>query len=141
MSFPPFRSFWPVGAAKWLPTAWLTRWKAIVDANTGAVVGIQSQDATGPDGIWAPVPLTQAQISAAIAGDISVARILADLNATYQLNAAPYSRYRSDGTTLVPLDEGGGTVIPAGQIWEFVSPLQITEQTPMFIRGGIRVIA
>lgn len=136
MSIPPFRSFWPVDAAKWLPTPWLTRWKAIVDAKTGAITGIQSQDASGPDGIWAPVPLTQAQINS------PTARILADLNATYQLNESPFSRYRSDGVQLVSLDGTGAIVIPAGIIQIFVSPFQITEANgPLRIEGGIRVIA
>ena len=31
--------------------------------------------------------------------------MIADLNATYRLNVAPYTRYQSDGTTIVALNE------------------------------------
>lgn len=65
------------------------------DPITGAPAGLQSRGANGPDGIWAPVQVTAAQIAS------PSALMIADLNATYQLNVAPWSRYRSDGTNLV----------------------------------------
>jgi hypothetical protein len=43
--------------------------------------------------------------------------MIADLNATFQLNQAPYSRYRSDGSQLVALDsEAAGTIVQPGVI-------------------------
>ena len=48
------------------------------------------------------VELTQAQINA------PTAAILASTRITYQLNVAPRTRYRSDGTSLVSLGSGGG---------------------------------
>lgn len=135
MALPAFTSFFPT-VRRWINTAWREQYKLIVDNDTGAPVGIQSQNANGPEGIWAPVPLSQAQISA------PTAAMIADLNATYQLDSAPYSRWRSDGTQLVPLDSESGTVIPPGINEIFFSPLVITEAGgPLLIEGGVRVIA
>lgn len=136
MSFPLFQSFYPT-AVKWINAAFRPEYRLIVDNRTGAPVGIQSPNANGPEGIWAPTPLTLAQI------ETPTAAILADLNATYQYDTAPYTRYYSDGAELVAFaaGAGGGTVIPAGQIWLWVSPLQITEAGgPLRIEGGLRLI-
>lgn len=50
------------------------------------------------------VTLTAAQVASPPAG------VVANLTATYQLNAAPYTRYQSNGTTLVSLGSGGAGV-------------------------------
>ncbi len=68
--------------------------KFLVDPVTGAPAGIESPNANGPHGVWAPIDLTAAQIAS------PTALMLADLNATYRLNVAPYTRYVSNGTTL-----------------------------------------
>ncbi len=68
------------------------------------------------------------------------AAMLADLNATYQLSIAPYSRYYSDGTQLLPLGSGGSIVIPPGFNEIFFSPLVITEGHDLIVEGGARVI-
>jgi len=52
--------------------------------------------------------LTAAQIAAPTSDQ------LANLNATYQLNVSPYTRYQSNGTALVPM--GGGTSVAASTI-------------------------
>lgn len=135
MAIPTFRSYWST-VRNWMGIGWRKEYKFVVDNNTGAPVGIQSSNANGPDGIWAPVPLTADQIAS------PDGLILADLNATYQANSAPYQRYRSDGTQLVPLDDQGGTLIPAGQVWHFYSPLVITEASgPLIIQGSLIITA
>ncbi len=135
MAIPAFRSFWST-VRNWAGVGWRKEYKFIVDNNTGAPVGIQSPNANGADGIWAPVPLSDEQFATPSTD------ILADLNATYQRNSAPYARYRSDGTQLVPMDDQGGTVIPAGQIWHLYSPLVITEASgPFIIQGGVVITA
>lgn len=118
MAISIFKSFRST-VTPFLPTAWLPSLRLLVDPGTGAPVGIQSQNANGPDGIWTPVDLTAAQIAS------PTAAMLADLNATYRLNESPYTRYFSDGTQLVaigdePAADGStfpGTVlqtVPAG---------------------------
>ena len=98
MALPVFASFYPT-VRRWINTSWREHYKLIVDNDTGAPVGIQSQNANGPEGIWGPVPVTAAQIAAPSAA------MIADLNATYQQDTAPYGRYRSDGTQLVAMDQ------------------------------------
>jgi hypothetical protein len=61
---------------------------------TGAVVGIKNQNSNGADARFVPVDLTAAQIAA------PTALMLADLDAVYRLNVAPYTRYVSNGTSL-----------------------------------------
>lgn len=133
MALPIFQSFLPT-VVRWMPTGWRETYKVLTDARTGAPTGLVSQNANGPQGIWAPTPLSQDQISSPDAA------MLADLNATYQLDNAPYSRYRSDGTQLVPLDGEGGQVIPPGFNEIFFSPLEVTETHPLIVQGGVRVI-
>jgi hypothetical protein len=133
MALPLFQSFYPT-AVKWINAAFRAEYRIIVDNRTGAPVGLVSPNANGPEGIWAPTPLTSDQIAN------PTAAMLADINATYQLDEAPYSRYYSDGSDLLPLGEGGGTVIPPGQIQIFASPFVVYEDHPVVIQGGIRVI-
>lgn len=94
----------------WTPRNWFPNIKLLVDNITGAPVGIQSVNASGPDGLFVPIDLTSAQINA------PTAAMLADINATYRLNVAPYTRYQSTGTALV--EAGGaspdGTTLPYG---------------------------
>lgn len=134
MALPIFQSFFPT-AVKWLNTAWRDSYKVIVHDQTGAPIGLTSQNANGPQGIWAPTPLTAGQIAA------PTAAMLADLNATFQLNVAPYSRYYSDGTQLVPLGAEGGTIIPPGQNVMMVSPLTIFQSNPLTIEGGVILVS
>lgn len=134
MAIPIFQSFMPT-VVRWVSSAWRDSYRVITDNNTGAPIGLVSQNANGPQGIWAPTPLSQDQI------DAPSATMLADLNATYQLNVAPYSRFRSDGTQLVPLDAEGGVIVPPGFNEVFFSPLTITDGYPLIVQGGIRVVA
>lgn len=101
----------------WEPRFWISTLRLLVDNVTGAPVGIESPNASGPDGIWAPVDLTAAQIAS------PTAAMLADLNATYRLNVAPYTRYQSSGTALV--EAGGaspdGSTLP-GSVLQTVLP-------------------
>lgn len=71
----------------------------LVDPATGAPVGIANSQGTGQDGQFYPVPLTAAQIAS------PTAEMIADTKVTYCLNVAPYTRYMSNGTTLVGLSE------------------------------------
>lgn len=135
MAIPTFRSYWST-VRNWMGVGWRKEYKFIVDNNTGAPVGIQSPNANGADGIWAPVPLSADQLLS------PTADILADLNATYQEDQPPYSRYRSDGTELVPMDQASGTIIPAGQVWHLYSPLTITDASgPLIIEGAVVITA
>lgn len=131
---PIFKSFMPT-VARWVSSAWRQEYRVLVDNVTGSPIGLVSPNANGPEGIWAPTPLSQAQI------DAPSAAMLADLNATYQLNEFPYGRYRSDGTQLLALDDTGDWIIPAGENVVTFSPLAITaDNSPLIVRGGIRVI-
>lgn len=118
MAITLFKSFYST-VSPFRPTAWVPSLRLLVDPGTGAPVGIQSQNANGPDGIWTPIDLTAAQIAAPTAG------MLADLNATYRLNVAPYTRYQSDGEFLVPLGRssgvGDGSTFP-GSVLQTVPP-------------------
>jgi hypothetical protein len=134
MSIPPFQTFFPT-VSRWLSARWRQEYRLILDNDTAVPIGIVNQNANGAQGIWGLTPLSQDQISSPSAG------ILADLNATYQLNESPYSRYRSTGSELLPLDASGGVVIPPGVIEVLVSPLTITaDNSPFEIQGGIRLI-
>lgn len=73
---------------------WFSPIKVLVDKDSGAPCGIQSPNANGPDGIWTPIDITAAQAAS------PTAEMITDLNATYRLNVAPYTRYHSDGTQL-----------------------------------------
>lgn len=80
----------------------------LLDPN-GSPVGFQSTSANGPDGIWTPTDLTAGQIASPSAD------IIADLNATYRLNVAPYTRYQSTGAALVPVSSAGSANLSATQ--------------------------
>ena len=134
MAIPPFKTFFP-DVNRWISTRWRQEYRLIV--NTDAVpIGIQNQNASGADGIWAKTPLSQAEIEA------PTAAMLADLAATFQLNEYPYSLYRSDGIQLVAMDDtGGGMYIPPGVNEVWFSPLIVTEENgPLTVAGGLRLI-
>lgn len=117
MAIALFKSF-RGSVTPFISTAWNNAFRLLVDPTTGAPVGLQSQNANGPDGIWTPIDLTAAQIAA------PTALMLADINATYRLNVAPYTRYQSDGTALVAIGgetPGDGSTFP-GAILQTVPP-------------------
>lgn len=134
MALPIFQTFFPT-VVKWLNTSWRDSYKVIVHDQTGAPIGLVSQNANGPQGIWAPTPLSAAQIASPSAA------MLADLNATFQLNVAPYSRYRSDGNALISMDAEGSTFVPAGINVMWVSPLTIFQSNPLTIEGGVILVS
>lgn len=134
MTIPTFSSFMP-NVVRWYTTQFRQEYRLIVHDKDGAPVGIQSPNANGPQGIWAPTPLSSAQIAS------PTQAMLNDLNATYQLNVAPYGRYYSDGTQLVPLGGESGIVIPPGINVVWFAPITITEASgPVIIEGGVRVV-
>lgn len=133
MALPIYQSFMPT-VVRWLNTAWRDSFKVIVDNNTGAPVGLVSQNANGPQGIWGLTPLSNDQITNPSAA------MIADIGATYQLNEAPYTRYYSDGDSLVPFDDTGNIVIPPGVNEVWFSPLTVTEGHSLTVEGGLRLI-
>jgi len=111
--FKTFRST----VSPWEPRSWAPYIRLLVDNNTGAPVGIENFNANGADAIFTPVDLSAAQIAA------PTAAMVADLNATYRLNVAPYTRYQSNGTSLSPLTENapdGSTMF--GSVLQTVPP-------------------
>lgn len=76
-----------------------------------------------------PISLTAGQIASPSAG------VLADVNATYQLNVAPYTRYRSNGTALVSY------VLPTQTFFQSFYVPSVTDGTvaiiPMDVSGTI----
>lgn len=81
----------------------IERW--LSDPITGAIVGVQVPTANGADARFVPVDLTAAQISS------PTADMIADLDATFRLNVSPYTRYQSNGSTLVSLGGGGFSTV------------------------------
>lgn len=129
MAIAVFKS-WVSTVTRFLPTNFLNALKLLVDPTTGAPVGIQNQNAGGPDGIWAPIDITAAQVLNPPAG------MIADLNATYRVNAPPYSRYYSDGTQLISMtSEGADFLVPAGISMTFNAPLTISPPQRFIVQG------
>jgi hypothetical protein len=81
----------------------------LADPITGSPVGLQHTNGSGPDGIWVPIDLTAGQIAS------PTAEMIADLNAVFRLNVAPYTRYQSNGTTLVAVSAAGNATLSATQ--------------------------
>lgn len=135
MAIPNYSTFFP-DVVRWISTRFRQEYRLIVDNDTAKPIGIVNPNANGAQGIWGLTPLSAAEIVA------PTAAMLQDIGATFQLNAYPYTRYRTDGIQLIPLDsEGGGTIIPPGQNWIMFSPLVVTEAGgPLVIEGGLRVI-
>lgn len=116
----------------------LSNWNILVDPTTGAPVGIQNKNANGPDGIWTPIDVTAAQVTN------PPASMLADINATYRLNVAPWTRYTSNGTQLVSSASGTADVVPATGLFANMiaySPLTIDAPDGLTVFGQLRVIA
>ena len=110
------------------------RW--LVDPTTGAVVGVQNQHSNGPDARFVPVDITLAQLNN------PTAAMLADLDATYRLNAPPYPRFFSDGAQLAPFGASEtDVVIPPGFNVYFYAPLTIATPQELIVQGQVRVIA
>lgn len=109
------------------------RW--LIHPVTGAITGVKNPNANGADARFTPVDLTADQINNPTQAMID------DLDATYRLSEAPYSRYQSDGTQLVPIGGSNETsvVIPAGFIAAYKSPLVVSTPQELLIFGGIYV--
>lgn len=132
MAISVFKSFQST-VTRFLATALPSNLRLLVDPTTGAPVGIQSQNAGGPDGIWVPVDITSAQLLA------PPAAMLADLNATYRLSIPPYSRYHSDGVELVAITPTAEFVVPAGINELLYAPINISPPMTMLIQGQVRI--
>ena len=102
--------------------------KWLVDPTTGSPVGVQNPQGAGREAYFAPVELTAAQIAS------PTADMLADTNATYRLNVAPYTRYMSDGTALVGLEAGGG--VDTNPIGIFANLATVPSGTPGLTIGA-----
>lgn len=134
MTMPAFTTFFP-SAARWISTRFRQEYRLIIDEATAIPKGIVNQNANGAQGIWGLTPISAAQVAD------PPAAMLQDLAATFQLDESPYSRYRSDGTQLLPLDGTAGEVVPPGVNVVWFSPISITEaNSPLIIQGGVRVI-
>lgn len=136
MAIAPFKSFKST-INPFNPGGIFATRRVLTDANTGAPVGIQNDNAGGADGIWSPIDVSAAQVNAPSAA------MLADLNATYRLNVSPYTRYTSNGTALVSMTPSENGVIPADGPFANVvlyAPVTITDPTGMTVQGQARVI-
>ena len=113
---------------------WLPRLKLLVDPTTGAPTGIANPNDNGADGIWTPIDVTAAQINA------PTPAMIADLNANYRLNVAPYTIYRSNGTALVGIS-GNNVQGPKGLFGNVIAyaPLTITDPAGLVVEGTISV--
>lgn len=98
---PQFRSFHST-VNPFRPSDWHRTLKLLVDGNNYPV-GVQNTSGWA-DGLWVPVDLTADQLAA------PSPEMVADLNTVFRLNVAPYTRYVSDGTTLVPVNGIGGAL-------------------------------
>jgi hypothetical protein len=76
--------------------------------NDGTIVGVQNPSGSGKDFMPLPLLVTQAEI------DSPTDAMIADTTATYQLNVAPYNRYRSNGTNIIGLDSQDYTYLQFG---------------------------
>lgn len=131
MAVPIFKSFVST-INPFRPAGIFATRRVLTDSTTGAPVGIQNDNANGADGIWAPIDITAAQVTS------PSAVMLADLNATFRLNVAPYTRYRSNGSQLTSLDPGENSLIPADGPFATVilwSPVTISDPTGMTVQG------
>lgn len=129
-----FRSF--RGLARRIMPSSRPIWRVLTDERSGSPVGIETPNATGPDGIWTPIDLTEAELAS------PSALMLADVNATYRLNVPPYTRYHSTGTDLVPIGSSGtDIVIPPGFNQIFYDELVVSSPYELLVMGEVRVQA
>lgn len=136
MTIAPFKSFISTVNPFRAAGIFATR-RVLADPITGAPVGIQNDSANGADGIWAPIDITAAQVTS------PTPAMIADLNATFRLNVAPYTRYTSDGTQLVTVGGDDNVQGPGGLFGNMLvySPLTVTDPNGLVIRGQIRVVS
>lgn len=135
MAINPFKSFIST-INPFRPAGIFATRRVLTDSVTGAPVGIQTDGGNGPDGIWAPIDVTAAQVVA------PTAAMIADLNATFRLNVAPYTRYQSNGASLVALTSSESNVIPADGPFANVilySPVTISDPAGMTVQGTVHV--
>ena len=113
----------------------------------GSIRGLRSaKGGNSRDFLPLPKPLTAAQIASPTQAMID------DTDATYQLNVAPWDRYRSDGTDLIPLGGSGGVVgtisnfcgslaaeVPVGAQAIFYDTLTVKEDASLTVKGEARV--
>lgn len=117
-----------------LARPWAAALRLLVDPNTGAPTGIQNPNDVGPDGIWVPIDITSAQLDSPPAG------MVADLNATYRLNVAPFTRYQSTGSAIVAVS--GNNVVPATGIGSNIivwAPWTVTAADRAIVQGTVHV--
>lgn len=108
------------------------RW--LVHPVTGAVVGVKNPNANGADARFTPVDVTADQIAS------PSALMVADLDAVYRLDVAPYTRYQSDGSTLTIA--GGSaevTIVPPGINLIYYAPLTISPPDQLIVQGQVQV--
>ncbi len=138
MAIAPFKSFLST-VNPFKPAGIFATRRVLTDPVTGAPVGIQNDSSNGPDGIWTPIDISAAQATS------PTAAMLADLNATYRLNVAPYTRYISNGQALVSFaGSGGSDIVPASGPWANIiaySPFTINTPEGVIIYGQVRVEA
>lgn len=134
MAISIFKSFRST-VTPFLPRNWFAGLRLLVDPTTGAPTGILNPNDSGADGIWTPIDLTAAQVLA------PTAAMIADLNATYRLNVAPYTRYFSIGTDIVGVN-GNNVQGPNGLFGNMYvyAPLTITDPGGLAVEGTIHVI-
>lgn len=133
MAFSIFKSFLST-VSPFKPAGIFGTRRVLVDPTTGAPVGIQNDSANGPDGIWTPIDITAAQAAS------PTAAMLADLNAVYRLNIAPYTRFVSTGQSLTAYGgTGGADVIPSWMNAIYYAPLTITNIDGLTVYGQVRV--
>lgn len=101
---------------------WLT------DPTTGSPVGVQNTSGSGEDAYFNPVELTAAQIAS------PTEDMLAAIEVTYRLNEEPYTRYMSNGTTLVGLESGGG--VDTNPVGIFANLATVPAGTPALTVGA-----
>ena len=128
-----FKSFRST-VAPFLSRSWPNNLKLLVDPFTGAPSGIENMNASGADGIWTPVDVTAAQIASPSAA------MIADINATYRLNVAPWTRYRSNGSAVVAVD-GTSVLGPNGIDGTLIvyAPFTISDPAGIAILGTVSV--
>ena len=108
--------------------------KWLCDPIDGHIIGVLNPNANGEDFLPLPIPITQAQINT------PPAALIDDIDATYQLNVAPFNRYRSNGSVLIGLDTQDYTYIQYGQA--FYGSMIVTEPDVVIVEGDgeLRVI-
>lgn len=103
--------------------------KVLVDPVTGAPVGLLNPNANGPDARFVPVDITIAQLAS------PTALMLDDIDATFRLNVAPYTCYRSNGQVLQEIGSTSDVIVPPGVGEIFYGPLTIASPQRLIVYG------